>query len=148
MKISAALLVLTMFFAPALGFVGQASADPTAPCDTLNIIVEGTGEGWFVEATKCHHGKSSRVEDTWILLEPVDESALYGPDCEIVIYKQNVNVSLDDRYVFRVGQGICHIKFKAGNIHVEQISGKPINYVVKKGSYGEELGGTVTFTAP
>ncbi|MCF8066520.1 MAG: hypothetical protein K9K65_16510 [Desulfarculaceae bacterium] len=148
MKIAVVLLVMAMFFAPALGFVDRASADPTAPCDILNIIVEGSGDGWFVEATKCHHGRSSRVEDAWILLEPVDESALYGPDCEIVIYKQNVNASLDDRYVFRVGQGICHIKFKAGNIHVKQINGKPINYVVKNGSYGEDLGGTVTFTAP
>ncbi|MCB2226697.1 MAG: hypothetical protein KQH53_08460 [Desulfarculaceae bacterium] len=148
MKIKAALLSLTMIFGLALGFAGQASADPTAQCDILNVIVEGGGEGWFVKANSCRHGKASRVQDKWILLEPVDELALYGPDCEIVIYKQDADASDNIGYVYRVGQGICHAKLKAGKIHVEHLSGKPAQYVVKKGSFGQGVSGSVTFTLP
>ncbi|MCB2193252.1 MAG: hypothetical protein KQI62_16895 [Deltaproteobacteria bacterium] len=148
MKVKAVLLVLAIFFAPALGFVDRASADPTAHCDILNIIIEGANDGWFVKATKCHHGKSSRVEDTWILLEPADEAALYGPDCEIVIDKQDANTSDNNRYVYRVGQGICHAKFKAGKIHVEQKGESSLQYQVQKGSYADDRGGFVTFNIP
>lgn len=147
MKIEAVLLVLAMFFGASLGFVGQASADPTPDCDILTIRLFGASDGWFVEATKCYHGKSSREDDTNIILIPVSEG-LYGPDCEIVIKKKGANASDDYRYVYRVGQGICNIKCKAGKIHVHQRGESSLQYQVQKGSYSDDRGGVVTFNIP
>ncbi|MCF8032961.1 MAG: hypothetical protein K9K66_08110 [Desulfarculaceae bacterium] len=147
MKIKTVLLALVMFFGPALGFVDRASADPTPNCDILSITVAGAGDGWFVEATKCNHGKASREDDVDILLLPVDEG-FYGPDCEIVIEKKDATTLDKNRYVYRVGQGICSIKYKAGNIHVEQKGEWSLQYQVQKGSYADDRGGVVTFNIP
>ena len=147
MKIKAMLLILTMLFVPALGPVGQALADPTPFCDTLLVWLDGASDGWFVDTKKCYHGKSSREDDKNILLMPVD-SGLYGPDCEIVIERKGTKILGGDRYVYRVGQGICSVKFKAGKIHVEQKGELSLKYTKQKGSYKDERYGVVTFIIP
>ena len=147
MKIKAMLLILAMLLVPALGLVGPASADPTPACDTLLVWLGGDSDGWFVDAKKCKHGKASRVDDVNILLLPVD-SGLYGPDCEIVIEKKDAKIIEENRYVYRVGQGICNIKLKAGNIHVEQKGEMSLQYTKKKGSYRGDSGGEVSFIIP
>ena len=147
MKIKAVPLILAMFFVPVLGFVGLASAEPTPDCDILTVYLNGASDGWFIETKKCYHGKSSRVDDTTILLIPVSEG-LYGPDCEIVIGKRDAKASDENGYVYRVGQGICNIKYKAGKIHVEQKGELSLQYQMQKGSYSDGRGGVITFRIP
>lgn len=147
MKIKAMLLILAIFSSPALGFVDLASADPTPACDSLAVRLYGASDGWFVRTEKCYHGKSSREDDVNIILIPVD-GGWYGPDCEVVIERKDAEAPDDNRYIYRVGQGICSIKYKAGKIHVEQKGESSLQYQVQKGSYKDEEGGVVIFTMP